>query len=73
MSDSKRVAEKGVNRKYYQRWEVRIRGERIGEVLAATSRAACMRAVHRFKITKEEDQRELSVHRIEERTARAYD
>jgi hypothetical protein len=55
-----------LNPKYFQRWEVRLRGERIGEVLAATEQAACMRAIHRFHISRKEDQRELSVHLIEE-------
>jgi hypothetical protein len=30
---------------YYRRWEVWLRGKRIGEVLAATERAACLRAM----------------------------
>jgi hypothetical protein len=47
---------------YYRRWEVWLRGERLGEVLAATERAACARAIQRFKI-REEDRRELEVRR----------
>jgi hypothetical protein len=45
---------------YYRRWAVYLRGERLGEVLAATERAACLRAVQRFKIARE-DQAELEV------------
>jgi hypothetical protein len=41
---------------YYRRWEVWLRGEKIGEVLAATEKAACLRAIHRFKISREEQQ-----------------
>jgi hypothetical protein len=48
---------------YYRRWAVYLRGERIGEVLAATERAACLRAIHKFKI-KPEDRRELEVRRV---------
>jgi hypothetical protein len=47
---------------YYRRWDVYLRGERIGEVLAATHEAACARAIHKFRI-KPEDQRELEVRR----------
>jgi hypothetical protein len=43
---------------YYRRWDVYLRGERLGEVLAATERAACLRAIQRFKISKK-DQAEL--------------
>jgi hypothetical protein len=39
---------------------VYIHGERLGAVLAATERAACLRAIQRFKISRE-DQRELQV------------
>jgi hypothetical protein len=45
---------------YYRRWEVFLRGEQIGEVLAATERAACLRATHRFKVSRE-DRKELQV------------
>jgi hypothetical protein len=45
---------------YYRRWAVYLRGELIGEVLAATHEAACLRAVHKFRISRE-DQRELEV------------
>ena len=45
---------------YYRRWEVWLRGERIGHVLAATEKAACLRAIQRFKISRE-DQRQLRV------------
>jgi hypothetical protein len=47
---------------YYRRWNVYLRGERIGEVLAATHDAACMRAIHKFKISRE-DRRVLEVRR----------
>ena len=47
---------------YYRRWDVYLRGERLGEVLAATQQAACMRAIHKFKI-RDEDRRELHVRR----------
>ena len=46
----------------YRRWNVYLRGERIGEVLAATQEAACLRAIHKFKI-KDEDRAELHVRR----------
>jgi hypothetical protein len=29
---------------YYRRWEVWFRGDRLGDVLAATEKAACLRA-----------------------------
>jgi hypothetical protein len=38
------------------------RGERLGEVLAATHEAACQRAIHRFRI-KPEERQELEVRR----------
>ena len=47
---------------YYRRWQVRLRGKLLGEVLAATQQAACMRAIHKFKI-KDEDRQELQVRR----------
>jgi hypothetical protein len=47
---------------YHRRWTVYLRGERIGMVLAATERAACLRAVQRFKIPREEHT-ELEVRR----------
>jgi hypothetical protein len=47
---------------YYRRWTVYLRGERIGEVLAATEQAACLRAIRRYNIS-DEDRRELSVRR----------
>ena len=49
-------------RTYYRRWEVYLRGERMGEVLAATEQAACLRAIQRFRI-KDEDRAELEVRR----------
>ena len=45
---------------YYRRWSIWLRGELLGEVLAATEQAACLRAIQRFKIGRE-DQRELQV------------
>jgi hypothetical protein len=47
---------------YYRRWAVLLRGERLGEVLAATQQAACLRAAQRFKISKE-DWKELQMRR----------
>ena len=38
---------------YRRRWEVWLRGERIGEVLGATQQAARDRAIRRFKIDQE--------------------
>jgi hypothetical protein len=49
---------------YYRRWKVYLRGERIGEVLAATERAACLRAIQKLRISRE-DQRELQVRRTD--------
>ena len=48
---------------YYRRWAVWLRGERIGEVLAATERAACLRAIQRFRISFE-DRAKLEVRRV---------
>jgi hypothetical protein len=48
---------------YYRRWVVYLRGELLGEVLAATARAACVRAIQRFKIS-DEDRREFEVRRV---------
>jgi hypothetical protein len=48
---------------YYLRWGVYLRGERIGEVLAANLGAACLRAIHKFRIEKK-DQSELEVRRV---------
>jgi hypothetical protein len=45
---------------YYRRWDVYFHGERIGEVLAATHDAACLRAIHKFRISPE-DRRKLQV------------
>jgi hypothetical protein len=47
---------------YHRSWEVYLRDERIGEVLAATHRAACLRAIQRFQI-KEADRGDLEVRR----------
>ena len=47
---------------YYRRWAVYLRGERIGEVLAATERRlACVPSSG--SRSEEEDQRELQVRR----------
>jgi hypothetical protein len=46
-----------------RRWEVYVRGTKIGEVFGATERAACVRAVVRFKISRE-DQEALEVRRL---------
>jgi hypothetical protein len=50
---------------YYKRWEVWLRGKRIGKVLAAIEKAACLRAIQRFKLNSE-DQHELSVRRAKD-------
>jgi hypothetical protein len=47
---------------YYRRWDAYLRGERIGEVLAATQESACLRAIRKFKI-RDEDRPELEVRR----------
>jgi hypothetical protein len=49
--------------RYTRRWAVFLRGERLGEVLAATHEAACLRAIKRFGI-KPEDRPELEVRRL---------
>jgi hypothetical protein len=49
------------------RWEVYVRGTKIGEVYGVTERAACARAVLRFKISRE-DQEALEVRRLRERS-----
>jgi hypothetical protein len=48
---------------YYTRWLVYLRGQRLGEVLAATHEAACVWAIQRFKIAVE-DRGELEVRRV---------
>ena len=48
---------------YRRRWEVWLRGERIGEVLGATQQAARDRAIRRFKIDQE-NRSQLEVSRI---------
>jgi hypothetical protein len=45
---------------YYRRWIVYLRGEQIGMVFAATEKAACLRAIQRYKVSRE-DQKELQV------------
>jgi hypothetical protein len=47
---------------YYRRWTVNLRGEQIGTVFAATEKAACLRAIHKFRISRKH-QRELEVRR----------
>jgi hypothetical protein len=54
----------------HRRWEVYVRGTKIGEVYPATERAACVRAVLRFKISRE-DQEALEVRRLRERSPRS--
>jgi hypothetical protein len=39
---------------------VYLRGEQIGMVFAATEKAACLRAIQRYKVSRE-DQKELQV------------
>ena len=48
---------------YFRRWIVFLRGEQIGMVFAATERAACLRAVQRFKISRQ-DQAALQVRKV---------
>jgi hypothetical protein len=50
----------------HRRWEVYVRDTKIGEVYGATERAACVRAVLRFKISRE-DQAQMEVRRLRER------
>jgi hypothetical protein len=52
-----------MDKSYRRRWEVYLRGERIGEVLGATQQAACARAIQRFKID-EQNRSQLEVRRI---------
>ena len=52
---------------YHRRWTVWVKGKQLGEVLAATEKAACLRAVQRFCISME-DQGELEVKRVREAT-----
>jgi ABC-type transport system substrate-binding protein len=54
----------------HRRWEVFVRGTKIGEVYGATEKAACVRAVLRFKISRE-DQETLAVRRLRQSTQRA--
>ena len=49
----------------HRRWEVYVRGTKIGEVYGVTERAACVRAVLRFKISRE-DQEALEVRKLRE-------
>jgi hypothetical protein len=51
----------------HRRWEVYVRGTKIGEVYGVTERAACVRAVLRFNISRE-DQEDLEVRRLRERS-----
>jgi hypothetical protein len=51
----------------HRRWEVYVRGTKIGEVYAFIERAACVRAIARFKISRE-DQEDLEVRRLRERS-----
>jgi hypothetical protein len=51
----------------HRRWEVYVRGTKIGEVYGVTERAACVRAILRFKISRE-DQAALEVRRLRERS-----
>jgi hypothetical protein len=50
-----------------RRWAVYLHGAKIGEVYGGTERAACVRAVLRFKISRE-DQAALEVRRLRERS-----
>ncbi len=55
-----------MDKNYQRRWEVRLHNKRIGEVLALTEQAACLRAIKRFNITDDEDRHSLSVRRIQQ-------
>ena len=48
---------------YQRRWTVRLRGAVLGTVLGATHRAACLRAIVRFKVAPA-DREELEVERV---------
>ena len=37
-----------MDKNYQRRWEVRLHNKRMGEVLALTEQAACLRAIKRF-------------------------
>jgi hypothetical protein len=50
----------------YRRWEVYLRGRHIGQVFAATQKAACLRAIQRWQVPPEE-RPELEVRRARER------
>ena len=52
-----------MDKSYRRRWEVWLRGERIGEVLGATEQDACARAIQRFKIDQA-DRSQVEVRRI---------
>jgi hypothetical protein len=47
---------------YYRPWLVYLRGRRLGQVLAATQKAACLRAIQRWRVPPE-DRPELEVRR----------
>jgi hypothetical protein len=47
---------------YYRRWDVLLRGQPLGQVLAATQRAACLRAIQRWRVPPE-DRPELEIRR----------
>jgi hypothetical protein len=51
---------------YYRPWLVYLRGEFIGQVFAATEKAACLRAIQRWRVPPE-DRGELEVRRARER------
>jgi len=51
----------------HRRWEAFVRSKKVGEVYAATERAACVRAALRFKISRE-DQEALEVRRLRVRS-----
>jgi hypothetical protein len=50
----------------YRRWEVYLRRQRLGQVFAATEKAACLRAIQRWRVPPEE-RSELEVRRAHER------
>jgi hypothetical protein len=48
---------------YYRRWQVWLGEQMVGEVLARTAQAACLRAIQRFKIGRDQHA-ELRVRRL---------
>jgi hypothetical protein len=49
---------------YYRPWHVYLRGQPLGTVHAATEQAACLRAIQRWRVPREDH------HELEPRRAR---